>query len=71
MDAKTLGNMPASPVINALGAPEDYPGLTKREFFAGMIFAHGWNPSLPTEMVAKAATVGADALLAELAKGTE
>lgn len=36
MDAKTNGALPAHPVICAPGAPEDYPGLTKRELFAAM-----------------------------------
>lgn len=69
MDAKTNGVLPAHPVIGAPGAPEDYPGLTKRELFAAMAmqgivtnWQHDWFP----ENHAKFAVECADALLAAL-----
>jgi len=30
-------NEPAFPVINAKGAPEDYPGMSLRDWFAGQV----------------------------------
>lgn len=33
-DAERRGSEPACPVTGAPGAPEDYPGLTKRDAFA-------------------------------------
>lgn len=66
------GDAPAFPVINAPGAPEDYPGLTKREEFAkaalvAVIRSFG---ACDPEGSADAAVRHADALLAALSPHT-
>jgi hypothetical protein len=66
---------PAFPVIGAPGAPEDYPGMTLRDYFAAKamqgLLAHprcndvGREEPETTEYVAEEAYAVADAMLAE------
>ncbi len=72
MDTNKLGSQPAHPVIGSPGAPEDYPGLTKRELFAAMAMqGFAADPDMAhvePRAIAIGAVSWADALLAELAK---
>lgn len=72
MDGKTVGASPAYPVINAHGAPEDYPGLTKRELIAAMamqgLCSSEQYASATSELIAAHSVEISDALLAELSK---
>lgn len=72
MSAKELGNAPAYPVVGAPGAPEDYPGLTKREAFAmaaltGLLAGEyrEWSSGDQYTVVARNAFAYADAMLDE------
>lgn len=78
MDAKTIGNEPASP-LELLGYEVAgrtlHIGLTKRELFAAMAmqgYVSAGCQGMPTpEVMASLAVRTADALLAELAKAGE
>lgn len=84
MDPKALGNQPAVPfaaVEEEVTVKNQYPGLTKREFFAGLVLANLANrdnysqmdvdrgtPAGEARLQARHAIRYADALLAALAK---
>jgi hypothetical protein len=84
MDAKRLGGMPASPLpmVSTIDGDirsawdnvhTDFHGLTKRELFSAMVMQGLISSEIdgPWPMFAESAVRAADALLAELAKGTE
>lgn len=79
--ADPTGNEPAAPVVKSTEtvqrAAAMYRGLTKREHFAGLAMqgvlagANAWPDDRDWPEVARRAVVGADALIAELAKAAQ
>ena len=66
MDAKTLGNTPAFP-CGADGGCGPWPGMTLRQWYAGLVIAQNVH-DYSLDEAATLAVRYADALLAELAK---
>ena len=59
-----VGKKPAFPVIGARGAPEDYPGISIRDYLAGQAVSGLVGRYNPAD-AAKQAYAYADAMLAE------
>ena len=59
---------PAFPVVGAPGAPEDYPGMTLRDYFAAKVMQGMWacaDVRGNSEALARGAYEMADAMLKE------
>lgn len=69
---KSLGDSPAAPVTEVRESVEHaqvYPGVTKRELFAGLALVGAANDDIDATAIAQRAVDAADALLACLAGG--